>query len=78
MDELRFAGLQRQLKNLYLREGNVVRVKGSRKLGKVIHIEKDFNKINWQGAKAFFVVVLFDDGSQVMAAPIQLKRVGKQ
>lgn len=77
MDELRVNGLQRQLRNLHLKEGMTVRVRGTRNLGKIIHVERDFNKVNWQGAKAFFIVVQFDDGSQKMAAPFQLKRVGK-
>lgn len=56
----------------------VVRVKGSQIKGKIVHIEKDVNKINWKGAKAFFIVVMFDDGTQKMCAPFQLKKVGKQ
>lgn len=55
-----------------------VRVKGSRVIGKIIHIERDFNKINWDGTRAQFIVVMFEDGTQKMAAPIQLKKVGKQ
>ena len=76
-NELRFDGLQRQLKRLHLREGDTVRVRGTRRLGKIIHVERDVNKINWQGAKAYFIVVQFDD-EQLMCAPFQLKRVGKR
>src|ERR1700757_4792881 len=71
--ELRFSGLQKQLKNLHLREGDTVRVKGTRRIGKIIHVERDVNKINWEGTKAYFIVVQFDE-DQLMCAPFQLKR----
>jgi hypothetical protein len=51
-------------------------LKGNNKIhGTIIHIEKDFNKIKWQGTRALFIEVLWDNNQQVFYAPGQLKKI---
>lgn len=75
---MKFDGLQKQLKHLQLRVMDRVKIKGSSMLGTIIEIEKDINKIKWQGTRALFICVAVDKTGEGYFAPGQLKRVGSR
>lgn len=72
--ELKEVALQRQLKVLKLKVGNKVKIKGSNKIGEVIEIQIDPEKMDWRGVQPRFIKIEYR-GIVQFFSPSQLKRV---
>ena len=68
---------ERSLRSCYWRENMRCKLRGTSRLGTIVEVEKDINKINWHKNRPNYLVIQFDDGEVGYVNPCQIKGTKK-